>query len=139
MSFDLFVARYEDGRTVSLPVTAFDQVFRPYVLPDGQEDGFWSVRAADGSEGDVYADVVPGSFEDIMVNHAGDGVIGLLIEFARQAGGVVFSSFGPTLLTAENQRGDLPAGDQADAVVIRSAEEMSQTLQDWMLAHPEDF
>lgn len=135
----MFVSRYQDGRAVSLPVAAFDAVFRPYVAGFEPEYHCWNICAEDGSEGDLYADVTPEAVDDLWVTHAGDGVIELLIEFAKQADGVVSSSFGPALLTAEDQRRHLPAADQADAVVIGSSAEMTQALDDWVLAHPDEL
>ena len=131
MGFDIYVDRYEGQRGVSMPVAAFDEVFGPHVIDAAPEHGYWRVRAPDGSEATLNATVELRFFHDLHLRYSGAGVMDLLVEFAKRANGVIYSSYGPTMLVAEEQREQLPAELKADTVVIHDSDDIGRALAEY--------
>ncbi len=130
MSFELFVERFENGATVAMPRGAFE-VFRPYVAWTETEHDLWHICTPDEGEGDIYAKVTADAVDGFTISDFTDGglTLDLVVEFARRAGGVIFSSAGPTLLLNEAQRADLPQEDRDEAVVVHNASGVIEALR----------
>jgi hypothetical protein len=112
-----------------MPSSAFD-VFRPHVDRTQPEHHFWHVRTPDGGEADIYADVTPGTFNGLTISRFSDGdPLGLLAEFTIRASAVILAPDRPAILTAEAQRQHLPRDFQHNAVVVRSGDDIRQTLR----------
>ncbi len=130
MSFELFVQRFKDGDSAPMPSGAFD-VFRPHVDRTEPQFHFWHVRTADG-EAEIFANIESGTFGSLMIaSFSGGAVLGLLIEFARQADAVILAPGCPSLLMAETQREHLPDELQADTLVVQGADGIQQVLSDY--------
>jgi hypothetical protein len=137
MSFDFYIERYEGQRRVSMPVAAFDEVFRPLLVDAVPEHGYWRVRAPNGSEGTLHATVEPRLFDDIRIDPYDSDVLYLLVEFAKRADAVIYAPVGPTLLVAEEQREQLPPELQAGAIVLRDGDDIEQVIWAGWDEHPE--
>jgi hypothetical protein len=129
MSFAMFVLRFQGGGTDSMPSHAFD-VFRPHIDRTDPEFNFWHVRTTDDGEADIYAAVAPKTLDSLMISRFSPGaVLDLLAEFAQQAGAVILPPGCPTLLTAEEQRQELPDELRREAVVVRDGRGIEQVLR----------
>ncbi len=128
MSFELFVQGFDDGEAVPLPSSAFD-VFLPHVDRTQPEFHYWHVRTPDGGDAGLYADVTPGTFDGLTISRfSGGDPLDLLAEFVVRAGAVILAPGGPAMLTAEAQRAHLPGDFQENAVVVRSGDDIRETL-----------
>lgn len=129
MSYDVFVQGFYAGNAAPMPSSAFD-VFRSHVDRTDSEHHFWHVRTPDGGEADIYADVTPGTFHSLMINHFSAGrPLDLLAEFTIQASAVILAPGGPMMLTTEAQRQHLPDGFQSDAIIVRNGDDIRQALE----------
>lgn len=129
MSYDLFVQGFDAGDAAPMPSSAFD-VFRAHVDRADSEQHFWHVRAPDGGEADIYADVTQETCHSLMISRFSTGrPLDLLAGFAVRAGAVILTPDGPAMLTAEAQRRHLPDGFQRDALVVCDGDDVRQVLE----------
>lgn len=119
MSFDIFLQGFHRGEALDAGGEEARAVLAPYLASEEPEQRFLQVVTEDGS-----ADVYLGP-DHLMANHvAGEQAWELLWQVARAAGWVVMPVGAPVCLTAESQRGHLPAVLRPDAVVVGSGEHL---------------
>lgn len=106
-----------------MPVAVFQEVWGPWIDANGR------VRAADGGEADLYADLDGETFRGFMMTHFSPGaVLDLLFDFLVAADAVVIPPDRPAMMVREEQRRHLPDLIRAGAVVVRSGDEVGQSI-----------
>ena len=88
MSFDIFLAHFQNGEVTSFKRDVFDELFDAFVV--GRRDaGFMRVRFPDGGA-DIYVDDTE-LLSGMMFNHCGgDEFFDALFELARRTSSVIF-------------------------------------------------
>ncbi|KAB8196346.1 hypothetical protein FH608_006185 [Nonomuraea phyllanthi] len=123
MSFEVFLTRYVNGEEEELDAEHVRSLIRPLVVD--QNDVFWSLRAGDGTETEVYiSEDGSCSFTD----PSGGGTDNFMIGVARELGCVLQPAYGPIMIFHEAQRSHLPDRFAERAVVIQSTADFGQVL-----------
>ncbi|MFF7313036.1 hypothetical protein [Streptomyces sp. NPDC008137] len=133
MGYSPSIYKFVDGGDVPVPpdLDVVRAVLEPHDVGDPRltvaEDGslrFW-IRASDGSEAEISADET-----GLLVErpHAG-GVFAIVAELVSRLGAVVVDPTTGRIVCREEERSQLPAGMQDDAVIIEmTGEALSAAL-----------
>ena len=127
MSFDLFVDRFEAGRSIGASAEIFEKVFGPYVIE--RDKTFRRLSLGEDAGTDAYLD---GSGACMFNHFGGEHFFALLFQYLSEARSIAYWSgegcsaavVDPTLL------GELPA-EMIKALrpaVVRSSAELAQTI-----------
>jgi hypothetical protein len=119
VSFDVFFQGFVQGELASGGSDAMHRVPQSYIKREESQHQFVLV-SVDGDTADVDLD------QDLMmVNQIfGERPWELLVRGARTAGWVVLPVGCPTCITDEAQRDHLPEGLDADAVLVKTGEDL---------------
>ena|SRR5579863_3815512 len=89
MSFDIFLAHFENGEVRTFKREIFDRLFGAFTVGT-PEPKFMRVRFPDGGGADIYVEN-KSDLSGMMFNHCGgDAFYDALYELIRQTGSVVF-------------------------------------------------
>jgi hypothetical protein len=128
VSYDIFFQRFERGEPVGIDKGAFLSTVTPFVAQT--EAGFFRLRAPDGGEADVYADLGEEPFQGFMVNHfAGGAVLDLLVALADATDTAIFLPDLPTVVTRPDQQRHLPEVFGADVRVMATGAELGELIR----------
>jgi hypothetical protein len=129
MSYDVFFQRFEQGQPVPIDKSAFLAAVTPFVAETGTASRFFRLRAPDGGEADVYADVGEGPCMGFMVNHfAGGAMLDLLVALAEATDTVVLLPDRPTVVTRPEQQQHLPDRVGADVRVVATGADLADVI-----------
>nr|WP_030503650.1 hypothetical protein [Micromonospora purpureochromogenes] len=130
MSYDMFVQRFEQGDAAPMAGEAFLAVFEPRVDRREPQHSYWHISADDGGTADLYAALVGGTLDSLMISRFSAGaVLDMLVEYIGLADAVVLPPGCPTLLAHEGQRHHLPEELCTDAVVVQAGADVERVLQ----------
>ncbi|MGY4995124.1 CbrC family protein [Streptomyces sp. 900105245] len=134
MGFAIRVHKFREGDIVPVDASVVREVLEPYApydVPDG-EAVEW-VRAADGSEADVYLD------HGVTFDRPGPGVLYPIAEVARRTRAAVLLLGDPAaaIVTCEEDRAHLPEDLRGTAVVAPSSVLTGATIQQVIRPLPE--
>ncbi|MEU1536199.1 hypothetical protein [Streptomyces fagopyri] len=123
MSYSPSIYKFLEGSDMPVPLDTdvVRAVLSPYDVGDSRlavmEDGhlqYW-VRAADGSEAEIFADETGISVER---PHSGSGVFAIVAELASRLQAVIFEPCEGVFLCGTEARAQLPAHMQEEVVLI---------------------
>ncbi len=119
MSYDVFLQGFKRGEAAAGGGDVVRAMLAPHVMRAGPERSFGRIEVEDGGA-DVYL-----SDDHMMVNHAGGTAAwDLVVRAAGAANWTILLPDGPSVLTNETQRAELPGDLAEDAVVISSGTDL---------------
>ena len=124
MAYDVFFQGFKGGDAADGGGEAVRTMLEPHVTKSEPEHNVLRIEVEDGGA-DVYL-----SDDHMMVNHAdGTATWDLLVRAAAAANWTILLPDGPTALTDERQRAELPSELTDEAVVATDGSELLQLIE----------
>jgi hypothetical protein len=124
VAFDVFFQGFVHGEPAPGGSDAMRRVLQPYIKREESQHNF-ALVSVDGDTADVYLDQ-----DQMMANHiSGERPWELLVRGAQAAGWVILPVGCPTCITDEAQRDHLPEGLDADAVLVKTGEDLLRVIR----------